>query len=116
MDREARALGEGRWPYGTFPAVVLVGGAPRGELFDKDVKRRQPWLHAIDDVTERDMKKIKEAIGRLVLLGFACHHASTCSLSTWSSPTALPWHVPHGLLISWPASRLDAFSAYPSRT
>ena len=33
--------------------------------------------------------KLKEAIGRLVPLGYAHRCASTCGLSTWSSPTAL---------------------------
>ena len=52
-----------------------------------------------------------EAFGQLVPLGSTCRHAHTCGLSTWSSTTAL-----QGGLISGPASRLDAFSAYPIRT
>ena len=52
-----------------------------------------------------------EALGPLVPLGSTCRHAHTCGLSTWSSTTALK-----GGLISGPASRLDAFSAYPIRT
>ena len=39
------------------------------------------------------------------------HRLYTCSLSTWSSPTALK-----GGLILGGASRLDAFSAYPFNT
>ena len=52
-----------------------------------------------------------EAFGQLVPLGSTCRHAHTCGLSTSSSATALK-----GGLISGPASRLDAFSAYPLRT
>ena len=52
-----------------------------------------------------------EAFGQLVPLGSTCRHAHTCGLSTSSSTTALK-----GGLISGPASRLDAFSAYPIRT
>ena len=49
-------------------------------------------------------------IGQLVLLGFMSP-LYTCSLSTSSSMTTL-----YGNLILEPASRLDAFSAYPNRT
>ena len=51
------------------------------------------------------------AFGPLVPLGSTSRNAHTCGLSTWSSATALK-----GGLISGPASRLDAFSAYPIRT
>ena len=57
------------------------------------------------------VRRRAEAPGPLVPLGSTCRHARTCGLSTWSSPTALK-----GGLISGPASRLDAFSAYPLRT
>ena len=49
--------------------------------------------------------------GPLVPLGSTSRNAHTCGLSTSSSATAL-----QGGLISGPASRLDAFSAYPIRT
>ena len=52
-----------------------------------------------------------EALGPLVPLGSTSRNAPTCGLSTRSSPAAL-----QGGLISGPASRLDAFSAYPLRT
>ena len=64
---------------------------------------------ALDKVHTR--RNVPEAFGLLVLLGSMHHCTSTCSLSTWSSPTAL-----NGVLISEPASHLDAFSAYPFRT
>ena len=51
------------------------------------------------------------AFGPLVPLGSTRRRAHTCGLSTSSSATALK-----GGLISGPASRLDAFSAYPIRT
>jgi len=46
-----------------------------------------------------------------VPLGSTRRRAPTCGLSTSSSATAL-----QGGLISGPASRLDALSAYPIRT
>ena len=48
-----------------------------------------------------------KAVGQLVLLGCGRRRPCTCSLSTSSSSTALRD------LILRPASRLDAFSAYP---
>ena len=51
------------------------------------------------------------AFGPLVPLGSTSRNAHTCGLSTSSSTTAL-----QGGLISGPASRLDALSAYPFRT
>jgi hypothetical protein len=56
------------------------------------------------------MKAIKP-IERLVLVSFAHCCASTPSLSTWWSSTALKGE----LVLRW-ASRLDAFSGYPVRT
>ena len=56
------------------------------------------------------MRAIKP-IERLVLVSFTHCCASTPSLSTWSSSTALK-----GNLVSRGASRLDAFSGYPVRT
>ena len=50
-------------------------------------------------------------IEQLVLVSFTCCHASTSSLSTWWSSTALM----RDLVSRW-ASRLDAFSGYPFRT
>ena len=50
-------------------------------------------------------------VGPLVPLGSTRRRAPTCGLSTSSSATAL-----QGGLISGPASRLDALSAYPIRT
>jgi len=56
------------------------------------------------------MKAIKP-IERLVLVSYAHCCASTSSLSTWWSSTALK-----GELVSRWVSRLDAFSGYPVRT
>ena len=56
------------------------------------------------------MKAIKP-IERLVLVSFTHCCASTPSLSTWWSSTALK-----GELVSRWVSRLDAFSGYPFRT
>jgi hypothetical protein len=56
------------------------------------------------------MKAIKP-IERLVLVSFTHCCASTPSLSTWWSSTALK-----GELVSRWVSRLDAFSGYPVRT
>ncbi len=50
-------------------------------------------------------------IERLVLVSCTCCHASTSSLSTWWSSTALKRD-----LVSRGVSRLDAFSGYPVRT
>ena len=50
-------------------------------------------------------------IEQLVLVSFTCCHASTPSLSTWWSSTALERN-----LVLRGASRLDAFSGYPFRT
>ena len=50
-------------------------------------------------------------IERLVLVSCTCCHASTSSLSTWWSSTALRRD-----LVSRGVSRLDAFSGYPFRT
>ena len=55
--------------------------------------------------------------GLLVPLGCACRHACTCGLSTRCSPGGLQGDLrPLGSLILGRASRLDAFSGYPSRT
>ena len=56
------------------------------------------------------MKAIKP-IERLVLVSYTHCCASTPSLSTWWSSTALK-----GELVSRWVSRLDAFSGYPFRT
>jgi hypothetical protein len=56
------------------------------------------------------MKAIKP-IERLVLVSYAHCCASTSSLSTWWSSTALKGE----LVLRW-VSRLDAFSGYPVRT
>ena len=53
----------------------------------------------------------KETFGQLVMLGWTSLNAYTCILSTLSSTTTLRWD-----LILWPASHLDAFSAYPIQT
>ena len=54
--------------------------------------------------------------GPLVRLGFTSHPASTCRLSTWSSPTALQRSCDLGVFILRWASHLDAFSGYPFPT
>ncbi len=53
--------------------------------------------------------------GLLVLVSSTPHGASTSSLSTWWSTTALQ-DLRQGELILRQASRLDAFSGYPFRT
>ena len=79
-----------------------------GESGHKDISTRTPLRLP----PPRGAKGgLTEAFGPLVPLGSTCRHAHTCGLSTSSSPTALK-----GGLISGPASRLDAFSAYPLRT
>ena len=51
-----------------------------------------------------------KSIEQLVLVSYTYYYASTPSLSTWWSSTALK-----GDLVSRGASRLDAFSGYPVR-
>src|SRR5690606_21925284 len=51
--------------------------------------------------------------GHLVRLGCTCCHASTCRLSTWSSPTALQGSCDPGGFILGRVSHLDAFSGSP---
>ena len=53
--------------------------------------------------------------GLLVLVSFSYYYASTSSLSTWSSSTAL-LSFRLGDLILGKVSRLYAFSAYPNQT
>src|SRR5215472_69957 len=64
----------------------------------------------------RRVNSMDKPNGRLVLVSYACYHASTSSLSTRWSSWAL--HYPYGLgdLISERASRLYAFSGYHNRT
>ena len=58
----------------------------------------------------RAHEHVLKPIELLVLVSYTCCHASTPSLSTWSSSTALK-----GYLVLRGASRLDAFSGYPVR-
>ena len=59
----------------------------------------------------RRVNSMDKPNGRLVLVSYACYHASTSSLSTrWSS-----WAL-QGNLILERASRLYAFSGYHNRT
>ena len=58
----------------------------------------------------RAHEHVLKPIELLVLVSYACCHASTPSLSTWWSTTALK-----GYLVLRGASRLDAFSGYPVR-
>lgn len=58
----------------------------------------------------RAHEHVLKPIELLVLVSYACCHASTSSLSTWWSSTALK-----GYLVLRGASRLDAFSGYPVR-
>ena len=64
----------------------------------------------------RGVNSMDKPNGRLVLVSYACYHASTSSLSTRWSSWAL--HFPFGLgdLILERASRLYAFSGYHNRT
>src|SRR5690606_29194137 len=57
-----------------------------------------------------------QAIGLLVPVSSTPYSASTSGLSTPSSLGSLTHPKVHGDLILRPASRLDAFSGYPSRT
>ena len=117
----ARAMGGRRT---TFPRFRAVSSSRRGltSLFGmgrgapprhcRHVSLRALGLGGRGKPThERVPPHRAEALGPLVPLGSTCRHAHTCGLSTSSSTTAL-----QGGLISGPASRLDAFSAYPIRT
>ena len=57
-----------------------------------------------------------QALGLLVPVNSTPHRASISGLSTRSSPGSLNPTTGVGVLISKQASRLDAFSGYPSRT
>ena len=83
-----------------WPPLVSHRPQPDGESRHKRTTSRHP-----------QRRGSAEAFGQLVPLGSTSRNAHTCGLSTWSSTTAL-----QGGLISGPASRLDAFSAYPFRT
>ena len=75
---------------------------PAKDSVKSDLQRIREWA-----LTMRAIKPIE----RLVLVSFTHCCASTPSLSTWWSSTALK-----GELVSRWVSRLDAFSGYPFRT
>ena len=103
------------WPLACNPPCALTGALPgcgKGEG-----RRRVSPLSVVLSGLSLDLSRgaalhaQPRAFGPLVPLGSTSRNAHTCGLSTWSSATALK-----GGLISGPASRLDAFSAYPIRT
>ena len=63
-----------------------------------------------------DANTHRQALGLLVPVTSTPHRASRPGLSTQSSPGSLTTTTGEGVLISKQASRLDAFSGYPSRT
>ena len=110
------------WAASYFPTVSRSIIAAAGLNFSvRNGKRCAPaqWPPLVSHTAPTDWGKPTrgesgtgaEALGPLVPLGSTRRRAPTCGLSTRSSPAAL-----EGGLISGPASRLDAFSAYPLRT
>ena len=95
----------------TFVSFLGLNRMGENKHTGKDSRCPRPPLFPPQGGKERGSGVRAEAFGPLVPLGSTCRHAHTCGLSTSSSTTALK-----GGLISGPASRLDAFSAYPIQT
>ena len=108
--------GSGRLVMGIF-AHSLRSRLVRLATFEHLLRNAatQPRCHCQNIETEMEGFSRNKTHGLLVLVSSTPHRASTSSLSTRSSTSALQ-DLRQGELILRQASRLDAFSGYPFHT